>query len=157
MSGVFPNGVSSFLESGGSTRKVLYYSTLVEWTPERSQKMFESPVSTTGLRTWKYKGEYATFKIKMLLHKFDSDPLTAPYNTAKSVANLLLDYENTDVSFYPFGELSGSPITAVSTSNHVPCRMLLDFDFEIKEGALLDVCYLTFITNQFYDKGKLII
>lgn len=159
-SSVFPSGVPSFLPQNSQTRIMLYYSVLDASFSEKVAKMFQSPISEVGKRTWKTKGKYASFKVMVHLHKFDSAPLASPYDSAKSIANLLLSYEDQDVSFYPFsGQLgSGLPLRKVASDNPALCHIAnIDFDFLDKAGNTFDVCTITFIVNEFYDLKKLII
>lgn len=161
MSTVFETGVPKFV--GTDTNGVtLYYST-IEIVPEKTQKMFQSPVSNSGHRTWKIqgtaadKGRHITFNVHMELHKFDSNPLSSPYNTAKSVAALLLNYEDDDVTFYPFYNAGNELAVKNNAGTIVKCHFVdIRFGFKILPGALLDVCELTFMTNDFCDLAKLV-
>ncbi len=158
---VFPPGVPSFLPQNSQTRIYLYNSKFLTFKlNEKVAKMFESPISDVGKRTWKTKGSYATFEILVHLFKFDQNPLSSPYNTAKSVASLYLQHEDTDVSFYPFSGSTGEglPLRKVASNDPVLCHIAnIDFDFLERAGNMFDVCKITFITNEFYDLSKLIL
>lgn len=159
MSNVFESGVPKFVGTGtpNSNGVTLYYSVLDANFSEKVMKMFESPVSTAGTRTWKYKGRHATFNVTVHLHKFDSKPLSSPYNSAKSVAALLLTYDNQDIQFYPFynslNELGIKNLAGTLITCHIEN---ISFDFLEKVGSRFDICTITFRTNAFYDLSRLI-
>lgn len=161
MSTVFESGVPKFTGSD-SNSVTLYYST-IELVPEKSVKMFQSPVSESGTRTWKVKGaagnhgRHMTFNVRMHLHKFDSTPLTSPYNTARSVAALLLGYEDDDVTFYPFFNQSNQLPVKNANGDVVKCHFVdIKFGFLVQNGALLDICDMVFMTNEFIDISKIV-
>jgi hypothetical protein len=164
MSTVFETGVPMFtgIAPADTTERLLSYST-IEFQSEKVQKMFQSPVSSTGHRTWKIQGTAAnharhlTFNVHVELHKFDSNPLTSPFDSAKAAAALLLTYEDTDVYFYPFFNVLNYLGVKNSAGVLVPCHLVeIQFGWKVLAGALLDVCDLTFMTNDFCDISKLV-
>lgn len=165
MSSLFGIGVSKFTGTGtpDSLTQILYYSTLDPVFSEKVLKMFESVVSSSGKRTWKVKGRYATFNVFVHLHKYDTNPLgIGGLPSSKTFYSTLLTYENNDVVFYPFkdgvadGDGLGKAIKNSASAN-VNCRLVdIQNDFLIKPGSRLDVCTLVFKTNEFYDISKLV-
>jgi hypothetical protein len=162
MSSVFESGVPKFI--GSDTNAVtIYYSTL-EMIEEKTQKMFQSPVSASGHRTFKYQGavedhaRHMTFNVHVELHKFDSNPgIVSPYLSAKEFATCLLDYEDDDVTFYPFYNDSNQLAVKNNAGTVVKCHLVqIKFGFKVQAGALLDVCDLVFMTNDFCDLRKLV-
>lgn len=164
MSKVFGLGVPKFVGTGSpdSGTLILYYSNLDPQWSDKRQKMFESPVSESGHRTWKVKGKHASFTVMVHLHKYDVTPPAAgaEYQTSKAFVKKLLTYEDKDVTFYPFKDAAtlndgaGLPLKDAS-SNTITCHIAdLQFDFLEKAGSRFDVCTITFVTNDFYDINK---
>lgn len=158
MSLVFGTNVPKFVGTGDpdSATVTLYYSILEPSWSEKSQKMFESPVSSTGHRTWKYKGRHASFKVFVHIMKHQ----LFGGSVAKTWVSNLLRYDGKDVIFYPFkdaavaGDGNGLPLKNSSDAT-ITCRIAnIEFDFLQKAGSLYDVCTITFITNDFYDITK---
>ena len=161
MSAVFESGVPKFI--GTDTNSVTLHYSVIELNPDKSIRMFQSPVSESGKRTWKVKGlaanhgRHMTFNVRVELHKFDSTPLTAPYNTSKSVAALLLGYEDDDVTFYPFYNSGNELAVKNNAGTVVKCHFVdIKFGFHVQAGALLDYRDLVFMTNDFMDIRKIV-
>ena len=165
MSSIFGIGVPKFTGTGSpdSTTRTLHYSVLDPKFSEKIYKVFDSPVSTSGKRTIKTRGRYASFYVTVHLHLYDSNPHgIAALPNAKTFANTLLSYEDKDVIFYPFkdgaaaGDGNGKPIKNASAET-VYCRLIdLDFDFKDRVGALYDIVTLTFITTEFWSLASII-
>lgn len=156
MSDIFGTNISKFIGTGtpDSNTVTLNYSIVDPKFSEKVFKVFESPVSSSGQRTYKNKGRYATFYVVVYLFNYDINPRNyANLPSAKTMANTLLTYENQDVRFYPFNnEIKNS------ANANVHCRLIdLEFDFMEKIGSKHDIVTLTFMTNEFYDLSKLII
>jgi hypothetical protein len=166
MSTVFETGTPKFI--GSDTNGVSLYYSILTFTEEKTQKMFQSPVSETGHRTFKNQGTVAdharhmTFNVHIELHKFDTirddSPFDAPpYDSAKAFANLLLTYEDDDVTFYPFYNSGNELAVKNNADSIVKCHLVsITFNFKDNAGALGDVCDLVFMTNDFCDIRKLI-
>lgn len=164
MSTVFESGTPKFIGSD-SNGVSLYYSTLTI-EEEKTQKMFQSPVSVTGHRTFKNQGtvedhaRHMTFRVHIEIHKFDDGALSGlgtEYATAKAFANYLLGYEDDDVTFYPFYNASNELAVKNNAGTIVKCHLVsITFKFKVNEGAIGDVCDLVFMTNDFCDIRKLI-
>lgn len=161
MSAIFESGPPLFVATD-TTPVILHYST-IEIIADKTQKMFQSPVSESGHRTWKLQGTAAdharhlTFNVHCEIHLFDSKPLTSPYDTAKSVAALLLQYEDDDVEFYPFYNVSNPLAVKNNAGTTVRCHFVdVKFGFKVTAGALLDVVDMVFMTNDFCDLNKLV-
>lgn len=156
---VFGKGCPQFIV--GATTVSLYYSVLDAKWSEKEQKLFASPISASGDRTYKVRGKYATFQVGIHLHKYDTNPagyvgLSSAYDTAQ----LLLSLEDQDGTFYPFTTgwtpYGAQPIKD-SSDNIVPCRLFdIQPDFLEKAGGKFDYWTLTFLTNKFYDMSKLL-
>jgi len=153
MSSVFGTGVPVFTGSGtpDSTTITLFYSTLQPSFSEKVMKMFESPVSADGVRTFKNKGRHATFTVIVNLYKYDLTPKASAdawTQSAKAMAAKLLTYENQNMTFYPFA----------SPGYSLQCHLVdINFSFLENVGSVHDVCALTFKTTQFYDLSSLVI
>ena len=159
MSGVFETGVPLFTGSGDpDTLEVYLYHSIIDPSfSEKTMKMFESPVSADGDRTFKNKGRHATFTVTVNLHKFDSSPGTGIYASSKAYAANLLRYENKNVYFYPFYNISNPLGVKDSGGTLVPCHLTdIKFGFLERAGSLHDVCTITFVTTKFYDLSKLV-
>lgn len=162
MSTIFENGVVAFTGNGtpDSDEVLIYYSILEPSFSEKAMKMFDSPISTTGTRTWKHKGIHATFEVLVHLHKYDNTPkpsVSAWHQTAKAMAKKLLTYQDKDVTFYPFFNESNKLPLKDSSNNVVYCHLVnIDFNFLKKPSNVYDICTLTFKTNKFYDINKII-
>lgn len=161
MSTIFEIGVPVF--TAPNLDNVIFYYSNIEMIQEKTQKMFQSPISASGHRTFKVQGTAAnharhlTFNIRVELHKFDSEPLAAPYNSAKAFASYLLSHEDENGTFYPF--YNGANLLPVKNNagTVVTCRLVdVQFDFKVTQGALLDVCDVTIMTNDFCDIRKLV-
>jgi len=161
MSSVFPTGVPRFLDWGTSNGLILYHSILTANFSEKVYKMFESPVSATGHRTWKFKGKHASFNVKILLYKFDAvhgGTGSGDYASAKIFFDKLLSYEDHEISFYPFmdGSSTESPLRDDAGST-VSCQLEnIIWSPTILEGSLLDTCDVTIRTNDYYNLSKLL-
>ena len=165
MSSIFGIGVPKFTGTGSpdSTTRILYYSILDPKFSEKIYKIFDSPVSVSGKRTYKTRGRYATFYVTVNLYLYDSNPHgISSLPNAKTFANTLLSYEDKDVIFYPFkdgstlGDGAGKTLKNASAET-VNCRLVdLDFDFIEKRGGMFDVVTLTFMTNEFWNLASII-
>ena len=160
MSSVFPNGVPRFLKWGTSDGLILYHSIMTANFSEKVFKMFESPVSATGHRTWKFKGTHASFNIHIKLYKFDAEyggSGSGDYASAKIFFDKLLSFDGEEISFYPFMDDSGteSPLRDDAGAT-VSCQLVqIVWRPEIEAGSLLDTCDVTIQTNDFYNLSKL--
>lgn len=158
MSSVFGVSVPKFVGTGDpdSNTVILYWSILDPKFSDKRQKMFESPVSQSGHRTWKVRGKHASFDVMIHLSKWDIPGVS----DAKGFVSNLLRYEDKDVYFYPFkdaaviGDGLGLPLKDAS-DNLITCHIAdIQFDFLEKRTAEFDVCTITFVTNDFYDLKK---
>lgn len=158
MSTVFGISVPKFVGTGDpdTATVFLHCSILDPQFSDKRQKMFESPVSASGHRTWKVKGKHATFQVFIHLSKYDVTGIS----TAKEFVANLLRYEDKDVHFYPFKDAVsenddlGLPLKDAA-NNLITCHIAdIQFDFLEKRGAMYDVCTITFMTNDFYDIKK---
>ena len=163
MSTVFEIGPATFTGNGtpDSDTVIIYYGILEPSFSEEVLKMFESPISEAGTRTWKYKGRHATFEVLVHLHKYDlatKPSISAWHQSAKAMAKKLISYYNQDVTFYPFYDSGNALPIKDSADAVVYCRLMhIDFNFLKKPGNAYDICTLTFKTNKFYDINKIIL
>ena len=152
MSDILGTGEPKLIGTGSpdSTTRILYYSILDPQFSEKVFKIFESPVSASGKRTYKTRGRYATFSVDVLLCRYvDNSLAIGSLPTAKQMASTLLSYEDKDVVFYPFkdgatyGDGFGKPIKNAANVN-VNCR-LIDVNFSFLENISGDYDVITLI------------
>ena len=157
-SSIFGVGVCAIQGTGtpDSTKRIIYYSVMTPNYSDKRMQMFESPIDTTGTRTYKYRGRYAEFDVMIYLFKYDWNYLAiAGLPSAKTMANTILSYDNQDVLFYPVN--TGSAIKDSSGST-VSCHVTdVQFSFLDKVGNTQDICTFHLKTNKFYDITKLLV
>lgn len=168
---IFGTGVPKFIGTGSpdSATRILHYSNLDPKFSDKRSNIFESPVSSSGKRTYKVKGapenngRYGEFFVEVFLNRYDENSLgIASLPTAKAFANTLFSYEDKDVIFYPFkdgaadGDGLGKPIKN-NANEDVYCH-LFDIQWSFLEDISnsYDVMILRFMTNEFYKLSKLI-